>query len=38
LVILLYGQKHAQHLLLGCEPREFYFSLFKCKHLLNTHA
>jgi hypothetical protein len=30
--------KHAQHVLLGCAPVEFYFSFFKEKHLLNTEV
>jgi hypothetical protein len=30
--------KCAQHISLGCAPREFYFSFLKGEHLLNNHS
>ena len=30
--------KHAQHISLGCAPREFYFLFLKAEHLLNSQS
>jgi hypothetical protein len=30
--------QHAQHITLGCAPREFYFAFLKGEHLLNSQS